>query len=106
MSTKTTNYNLTKPDLTENADITVLNTDLDLIDTELKNNSNKTGILSGLNTTVKTDLVSAVNEVKTSTNKIGSATLNTTAQDLSGGLNEHLADNVKRQKRLQLGVKI
>lgn len=36
MSTKTTNYNLTKPDGTENADIDVINVNMDIIDSELK----------------------------------------------------------------------
>lgn len=36
MATKTTNYNLTKPDLTDWADIRVLNTNMDIIDSTMK----------------------------------------------------------------------
>lgn len=36
MATKTTNYNLTKPSGTENADINVINANMDIIDSELK----------------------------------------------------------------------
>lgn len=36
MATKTTNYNLTKPDLTDWADIRVLNANMDIIDSEMK----------------------------------------------------------------------
>lgn len=37
MATKTTNYNLTKPDLTDWADIRVLNGNMDIIDSVMKN---------------------------------------------------------------------
>lgn len=36
MATKTSNYNLTKPDLTDWADIRVLNTNMDIIDSAMK----------------------------------------------------------------------
>ena len=36
MATKTTNYNLTKPDMTEYADIRVLNANMDIIDDTMK----------------------------------------------------------------------
>lgn len=36
MATETTNYNLTKPDMTDYADIRVLNANMDIIDTQLK----------------------------------------------------------------------
>lgn len=36
MATKTTNYNLTKPDMTDYADIRVLNTNMDIIDSAMK----------------------------------------------------------------------
>ena len=36
MATKTTNYNLTKPDLEDYADIRVLNANMDIIDSEMK----------------------------------------------------------------------
>lgn len=38
MATKTTNYNLTKPDGTESADIDVINANMDIIDNALKAN--------------------------------------------------------------------
>lgn len=40
MATKTTNYNLTKPDMTDYADIRVLNTNMDIIDSAMKTISN------------------------------------------------------------------
>lgn len=52
-------------------------------------------------------------DIQDKINKVGNTTLSTKAQDLSAAVNEtlnivdaHLADNVKRQKRLQLGVRI
>lgn len=36
MATKTTNYNLTKPDMTDYADIRVLNANMDIIDNAMK----------------------------------------------------------------------
>lgn len=49
MATKTTNYNLTKPDLEDWADIRVLNANMDIIDNEMKAISNRvaTGGTSG-----------------------------------------------------------
>lgn len=38
MATKTTNYNLTKPSGTESADIDVINANMDIIDSALKEN--------------------------------------------------------------------
>ena len=43
MSTTTTNFGFTKPDLTDPADIAVLNTNLDLIDTQIKTASDSGG---------------------------------------------------------------
>lgn len=43
MATKTTNYNLTKPDLTDWADIRVLNTNMDIIDSTMKTISDLAG---------------------------------------------------------------
>lgn len=43
MATKTTNYNLTKPDLTDWADIRVLNTNMDIIDSAMKTISDLAG---------------------------------------------------------------
>lgn len=43
MATKTTNYNLTKPDLTDWADIRVLNANMDTIDSEMKAISDRVG---------------------------------------------------------------
>lgn len=39
MSTNTTNYNLVKPDYSEAADIAVINGNMDIIDTAMKNNA-------------------------------------------------------------------
>lgn len=47
MATKTTNYNLTKPDLTDWADIRVLNANMDIIDSEMKTISDLAGTGSG-----------------------------------------------------------
>lgn len=43
MATKTTNYNLTKPDMTDYADIRVLNTNMDIIDSAMKTISDLAG---------------------------------------------------------------
>lgn len=43
MATKTTNYNLTKPDLTDWADIRVLNANMDIIDSAMKTISDLAG---------------------------------------------------------------
>jgi hypothetical protein len=42
LSTKTTNYELVKPATNETADIAVINSNMDIIDTQLKNNANST----------------------------------------------------------------
>lgn len=47
MATKTTNYNLTKPDLTDWADIRVLNANMDIIDSVMKTISDLAGTGSG-----------------------------------------------------------
>lgn len=43
MATKTTNYNLTKPDMTDYADIRVLNANMDIIDSTMKTISDLAG---------------------------------------------------------------
>lgn len=43
MATKTTNYNLTKPDMTDYADICVLNANMDIIDSVMKTISDLAG---------------------------------------------------------------
>lgn len=43
MATKTTNYNLTKPDMTDYADIRVLNANMDIIDSAMKTISDLAG---------------------------------------------------------------
>lgn len=47
MATKTTNYNLTKPDLNDWADIRVLNANMDIIDSAMKTISDLAGTGSG-----------------------------------------------------------
>ena len=47
MATKTTNYKLTKPDLTDWADIRVLNANMDTIDSEMKAISDRIGTGGG-----------------------------------------------------------
>lgn len=47
MSTKTTNYNLTKPDMNDYADIRVINTNMDIIDIAMKSISDLAGRGSG-----------------------------------------------------------
>lgn len=43
MATKTTNYNLTKPDMTDYADIRILNANMDIIDSAMKTISDLAG---------------------------------------------------------------
>lgn len=47
MSTKTTNYNLAKPDMNDYADIRVINTNMDIIDSAMKSISDLAGRGSG-----------------------------------------------------------
>lgn len=47
MATKTTNYNLTKPDMTDYADIRVLNANMDIIDSAMKSISDLAGAGGG-----------------------------------------------------------
>lgn len=47
MATKTTNYNLTKPDMTDYADVRVLNANMDIIDSAMKAISDLVGSGSG-----------------------------------------------------------
>lgn len=47
MATKTTNYNLTKPDLNDWADIRILNTNMDIIDNAMKSISDLAGRSTG-----------------------------------------------------------
>lgn len=56
MATKTTNYNLTKPDLTDWADIRVLNANMDIIDSAMKTISDLAGSGSGGGDTPSIDL--------------------------------------------------
>lgn len=59
----TTNYNLKKPEGTENYNIEHQNDNMNIIDTEIKGRADQIGILSNLTTTEKGSLVGAVNEV-------------------------------------------
>lgn len=56
MATKTTNYNLTKPDLTDWADIRVLNANMDIIDDTMKAISDLAGTGTGGGDTPSIDL--------------------------------------------------
>lgn len=49
MATNTTNYNLAKPDLTDFADIRVLNGNMDIIDEQLKLLKDEIDKLKGAN---------------------------------------------------------
>lgn len=57
MATNTTNYNLVKPADNETADIQVVNGNMDIIDLELKDNSNKINVLNNDVTTHLADYV-------------------------------------------------
>ena len=56
MATKTTNYNLTKPDMTDYADIRIINTNMDIIDSAMKSLSDLAGRGSGGGNTPSVDL--------------------------------------------------
>ena len=56
MATKTTNYNLTKPSGSENADIDVINANMDIIDSTLGNKANKSEIPDISNLATKSEI--------------------------------------------------
>lgn len=90
MANYTTNYNLKKPVQTKNYNVEDQNGNMDIIDTKIKETSNKIGDLSTLTTTDKTSVVNAVIENTTSllkntqdiaTNTANIATINTKIAD-------------------------
>lgn len=79
---ETVNYRLKKQEENEFYDVNIVNENLDTIDRELKNISNKAGDLSQLSTTQKTSLVAAINEVLSKFNSIKLEAENVTIADL------------------------
>ena len=74
MSTSTTNYNLTKPDYSDVADIADINGNMDTIDSELKNHTDAIALKqnvtdTSLTTTAQT-IVGAINELNTDVNNL------------------------------------
>lgn len=70
MSSNTTNYNLVKPDYTESADISVINDNMDIIDSTMKTNATN---ISSLNTNKQS---------------VNDNTLSTTSKTVPGAINE------------------
>lgn len=74
MSSSTTNYNLIKPDYTESADISVINDNMDIIDSTMKTNATN---------------ISSLNSNKQNVND---NSLSTTNKTVSGAINELNSD--------------
>lgn len=88
MANKTSNYNLIKPTDNETADINVLNSNFDIIDTKIKENKDHAnnamkdiGDTSNLKTKDKSNLVGAINEVNASMSAKANQTGNTKTID-------------------------
>lgn len=75
MATKTTNYNLTKPSYSENADISVINSNMDIIDSKMKELENKAGT-GGSGSNVEW------NQIQTSGTKIAEVTIDGTMTEV------------------------
>ena len=87
MATKTTNYNLTKPAYDEDADIAVINKNMDIIDTKMKE-IEEAG--AGAQITVDSQLSeTSTNPVQ---NKVISSKINELTSDL-GGLSFSIREN-------------
>lgn len=88
MATKTTNYNLTKPAYDEDADIAVINKNMDIIDSKMKEIENASG--GGTQITVDDQLSeTSTNPVQ---NKVISSKINELKSDL-GGLSFSITEN-------------
>lgn len=74
MATKTTNYNLAKPSYSENADISVINSNMDIIDSKMKEIENKAG--TGGGSTVEW------NQIQTTGSKIAEVTIDGTMTEV------------------------
>ena len=57
MATKTTNYNLVKPDITESSLIGDINANMDTIDTALKANADAIGDIGALLDTINGEVI-------------------------------------------------
>ena len=68
MATKTTNYNLTKPSYSENADISVINSNMDIIDSKMKEIEDKAGTGGGGSSV-------SWNQIQTTGSKIAEVTI-------------------------------
>lgn len=68
MATKTTNYNLTKPSYSEDADISVINSNMDIIDSKMKEIEDKAGTGGGGSSV-------SWNQIQTTGSKIAEVTI-------------------------------
>ena len=75
MATKTTNYNLAKPSYSENADISVINSNMDIIDSKMKEIENKAGTGGGGSNV-------EWNQIQTTGSKIAEVTIDGTTTEV------------------------
>ena len=75
MATKTTNYNLTKPSYSENADISVINSNMDIIDSKMKEIEDKAGTGGGGSSV-------SWNQIQTTGTKIAEVTIGGTMTEV------------------------
>ena len=75
MATKTTNYNLTKPSYSEDADISVINSNMDIIDSKMKEIEDKAGTGGGGSSV-------EWNQIQTTGSKIAEVTIDGTTTEV------------------------
>ena len=92
MATKTTNYNLTKPAYDEDADIAVINKNMDIIDAKMKEIEEAGG---GAQITVDSQLS------ETSTNPVQNKVINSKIAELNSNLNSEISRSKEADDELK-----
>lgn len=99
MATKTTNYNLTKPSGNENADIDVINANMDTIDSALSNKADKSQIPDVSGFATKSELTNGLSGkastsvATTSANGLMSSTDKSKLDGIESGANKTVVDS-------------
>lgn len=100
MATKTTNYNLTKPDGSENADIDVINANMDIIDNALGGKAGTSVATTSANGLMSSTDKSKLDGIESGANKI------TVDSALSSTSTNPLQNKVVNNAIYNLGVQI